>query len=1837
MSVPKQAIPRLSEIPSVLLVIFVSMFFFGSPSSAAILRVAEAASGAGNGTSWADAYPKLQDALTAAVAGDEIWVATGVYYPDERSGQPDGSSSSTFALKVSVPLYGGFEGTETLSTERDPAINPTVLSGDIGQDDLSTDGNHIAESSSQIVGTNASTVVQFITGTGTVRLDGFIVTAGYGSSTGGGLYVTRPGLTVANCRFIGNRATNGGAANVSQNSAVFTRCEFSGNSATYGGAAYLNGRGTLLSHCVFSGNNASQRGGAVYAGNQIFAVNCLFHSNTAVSVGGAWNNANSFGSPGAITQCTMVGNSAYSGGGAYYSESGQTALRNSIIWGNIATGTSVAVRASIYGSLPTVSHCDVAGSGGSGAWNSSAGSNLGGNLDANPHFLGISSPSDPTLAFLPTVGSPVINAGLASNLPADSTDLDGDGDLTETIPVDLAGGPRLVGAAPDMGVFETGSGPAVIASVPVLKILPNSGTHSPASDLSAIFDASAQSFALVTVAPLGIATIIVDPVTGVVSVTPLPDATGVVTFVVSVANASGGTTYLPIRLEVFPAAFFVKAGATGSASGLTWADAFPTLQDALVRGGSGYEIWVSQGAYFPDQGSGQTPGSAAAKFVVPAGITLRGGFDGTELNASAADPLAHPTILSGDVGRDDLNADGNQVAETTADRVGTNATGFLTFTGAPVNTGFDGFVITAAGSSGALKISGGSPFVRRCRFSGNSGKEGGAVIAENSATPEFTACSFSGNLASTSGGAVRATGGSLAFVDCSFTGNSANGTGGGGALQVTSSSMSLRHCVFSQNVCPSTFGNGGAVKSVSSTLLAVDCSFRGNEGYNGGALYLDGGVTASLTNCLVLENQARSDGGAVYVNLIDALFTGCGFAANRAASVGGALYHYDCSPIITLCTLTGNLGGAIYNRTWNTADPAAPVLRNCIIWGNQMGNSATASAASVEDVTAPHATTFSNCIIANSGGSATWNPELGINLGSNLDADPLFLIPPAPGVTSPQTIDLRLQAGSPAIDAGANAAVPADIADVDDDSNTTEILPIDASGKPRIAGVSVDIGAYEAEPGPVRIAIVPRLHYDTFSGIHYGAVNVSALFGASAVAYGIETQSSTQVISAQVGVTTGDLDITVLPEFFGTTLLVVRATDASGYSSYQTLTIDVYPPVVFVNAAATGSANGLRWQNAFPTLQAALQFPRIAGIPLEIWVAQGAYHPDEGPGQTAENAASTFRLPTNCRVYGGFAGNETQRTQYDPQNHPTILSGDLAQDDLNTDGNSIAESTDAILGTNASRIVTADACLPGDVIDGFTITAADGGASGGGLSCTGGTIKVSGCLFQGNRAIGGGGARFKDASATIANCRFIANRVDNHGLSYTSSGGGISFANSTATLTDSHFTANQAFNSDGTTGTGGAIGAYDGNLIKVANCDFEASRGGGTVRMENTTLSISDSRITGTLAGGGLICSGTSATIARCVISGNNDGGLNFGGNFPLTCTDTVISGNNKSGDGGGVAIWGHEPVRFTNCLIAGNSCWNSGGGIDSWASDAVFMNCTFAANRSNYEGGAVAQTTNSGTSLRFINCILWANQTAGSTTIISASFGDSPYSTPNVHFRNCIVANSGSSAAWNPLSGYDDGGNLDADPRFLVPLSPAAAPSSGGDFQIGYQSPALEAGDNALVSTTTDLIGAPRITNGIVDMGPYEGQNDQFDLDGDGMSDAFELAATVPPSRTALTPDGDEDGDGRSNLLEFALGSDPTVAEQIGNLQPLIIENAGNRFLSITYHRNHWATQFLDMEVERSLDAGREDPWSIGKTIVDSELSLGGDVDVITERSLSPVSAQTAEFLRLHVRKATP
>lgn len=110
------------------------LFFIIGTAHAQVVYVDLNASGNNDGSSWADAYNELQDAIDNTSSG-EIWVAQGTYYStkDEmRNSTPADVREKTFRFGNNVVIYEGFLGNEGQLTERDWKNNTTILSGDIG-------------------------------------------------------------------------------------------------------------------------------------------------------------------------------------------------------------------------------------------------------------------------------------------------------------------------------------------------------------------------------------------------------------------------------------------------------------------------------------------------------------------------------------------------------------------------------------------------------------------------------------------------------------------------------------------------------------------------------------------------------------------------------------------------------------------------------------------------------------------------------------------------------------------------------------------------------------------------------------------------------------------------------------------------------------------------------------------------------------------------------------------------------------------------------------------------------------------------------------------------------------------------------------------------------------------------------------------------------------------------------------------------------------------------------------------------------------------------------------------------------------------------------------------------------------------------------------------------------------------------------------------------------------------------------------------------------------------------------------------------------------------------
>jgi len=398
-----------------------------------ILYAAPTAQGTGDCSNWYNVCT-LQDALTKANSGDEIWVKRGVHKPTTVSSD----RTASFSLKNDVAIYGGFIGTETDRDQRDWKTNVTVLSGDIDGSDNITDTTGTVTTPSNIRGGNSYHVISNTNVISTAILDGFVITAGQANgmsphNNGGGMYNTNSSPVLTNVTFSNNTANRGGGMYHFGPSATWTNVTFSGNTASQDGGGMYNDRSSpTLNRATFRENTADQNGGGMYnyhLYSKPTLINAVFNRNLAGSGGGMYN----YGSSPTLVNVTFGGNTAGSGGGMYnYSSLSTPVLTNVVLWNN-STEISNGV-----GANPTIAYSDIRDCGGSNNWDSSCGSNAGNNIDADPLFVNLVGGN---LDLQPD--SPCVDAGSNAALPANvTTDLDGkprivDGDGDSTAVVDM--------------------------------------------------------------------------------------------------------------------------------------------------------------------------------------------------------------------------------------------------------------------------------------------------------------------------------------------------------------------------------------------------------------------------------------------------------------------------------------------------------------------------------------------------------------------------------------------------------------------------------------------------------------------------------------------------------------------------------------------------------------------------------------------------------------------------------------------------------------------------------------------------------------------------------------------------------------------------------------------------------------------------------------------------------------------------------------------------------------------------------------------------------------------------------------------------------------------------------------------------------------------------------------------------------------------------------------------------------------------------------------------------------------------------------------------------------
>ncbi|UCD30371.1 MAG: right-handed parallel beta-helix repeat-containing protein, partial [Planctomycetota bacterium] len=711
-----------------------------------------------------------------------------------------------------------------------------------------------------------------------------------------------------------------------------------------------------------------------------------------------------------------------------------------------------------------------------------------------------------------------------------------------------------------------------------------------------------------------------------------------------------------------------------------------------------------------------------------------------------------------------------------------------------------------------------------CTFSGNSSLVAGGGIYNFYCDSILTTCTFEDNSTipgTTGGGGICNDRSLTTLTNCTFSGNSTSNGAGGGLFNRENSDANVVDCVFTGN---SAYYHGGGMYNRGKAMV-VNCTFSGNSGHlyshsSGGGIADYYGDWLTLVNCVFSGNSAGFGGGMFnrrsdYVNVVN-----CTFSSNSAtySAEGGGIYNRDCDPIITNCIIWGNIGEQIYNY-YSTADPN--ITYSCIQGGY---------------------------------------PGTG-----NISSNPMF-----------SSFDLRIESPSPCIDAGNNDALPPDTLDLDDDSDTTELIPWDRASKLRRA----DDPAVDPDPGNAG-TIGPPI-------VDMGAYEVSPIF--------VDDNASSW----------GDGRSWTTAYKYLQDALFTAADPLGGRGEIRVAQGTYYP-------------DQSEWGYVAPA-------DREATFEMHNNLAiRGGYRGPAGGGNPDDRDITVFETILS----GDYANDDDPNdpNSYDENSYHVVHSRDTDATAIikgftitggNANGPRLSEETSGAGLYNVGGSPFVSKCT-------FVRNKADG--NGGGMCNTDGEPTVSNCVFRANTAEYGGAVQSDSYGRDLlklVGCVLSENSATSGGGFYVSGG---------AILTDCVFHRNTVSHS------GGGLTDFSTSELVLANCIFRenTAKNGGGMYSYDGRAKLSNCTFSGNTAvadGGGISIDSSIPSLVNCVFNGNtaNRGGAFRNFHSPMTAVNCTISKNHADDSGGGIYDIYIDPYyakTLTNCILWSNSDSN---GVGEWS-----------------------------------------------------------------------------------------------------------------------------------------------------------------------------------------------------------------------------------------------------------------------------------------------------------------
>lgn len=387
---------NVSKVMKLVFVMIMCLHF--GVSNAVVWYVDQTAAGQTNGEDWQNAFVQVQQAIDVAGQGDEIRIAAGTYIQGSQL-----SITKDLNIKGAYPSGGGMF--------QNHFLYKTKLDGD---------------NSYRVLTINNATVL----------LNGLTIQRGY-AFDGGGIRSNSP-LVLVDCVITSNDSNLGGGINGTVIDLY--------NSKVHSNSAYDIAAETNLIE--------DMKGGGIY-GTEVLLVNSEVKNNGAFAFGEELGFASGGGIfAGRIELInSQVVNNVVSARGFYLGEAAEGAgvytygagliAKNSIFWGNRADDVGAPVPSNHYGGLTSsYSLLELSNPAGVGNVDASA-------VNFDPGFENVAIGDFHLIS-----SSVLIEAGNILDLPADQYDIDGDDDISETMPYDLDHRQRIFGDSVDIGSYE---------------------------------------------------------------------------------------------------------------------------------------------------------------------------------------------------------------------------------------------------------------------------------------------------------------------------------------------------------------------------------------------------------------------------------------------------------------------------------------------------------------------------------------------------------------------------------------------------------------------------------------------------------------------------------------------------------------------------------------------------------------------------------------------------------------------------------------------------------------------------------------------------------------------------------------------------------------------------------------------------------------------------------------------------------------------------------------------------------------------------------------------------------------------------------------------------------------------------------------------------------------------------------------------------------------------------------------------------------------------------------------------------------------------------------------